>query len=173
MNEELPLFPTMLPLVPFSIKNTLPRTAGIYFALHITGKVLYVGATRNLHQRWNTYHHRSGELQEMGCTSVAYYLCGIDVLAEIECTMIQRFSPPLNKQRRYRLRPPAKPVGSLRRKTPPPYKLQTLRLPLEVFEAVCEIAAEEMRPWNGQALMLIREALRERKKKAQQIPCDT
>jgi hypothetical protein len=95
MPKVLPLFPMLLPSVPFAERHALPHTSGVYFALSAHGDVLYVGATHDLYARWHV-HHRSRQLQDMSCASIAYYVCEIHHLAETEEAMIAQFTPPLN-----------------------------------------------------------------------------
>lgn len=95
MNDVLPLFPIILPSVPFNERETLPVMTAIYFALSHTGKVLYVGATRNLQQRWKA-HNKLSALRDHGCAHIAYYLCSGDELAILEGAMIRQFHPLLN-----------------------------------------------------------------------------
>jgi excinuclease UvrABC nuclease subunit len=95
MYETLPLFPVLLPSVPFEERHMLPHVSGIYFALSITGEVLYIGKTANFFNRW-IQHHRSTELKELNCTVIAYHSCPINELAELERGAITQFSPRLN-----------------------------------------------------------------------------
>jgi hypothetical protein len=95
MNEALPLFPVLLPSVPFKERHRLPHASGIYFALTHDGDVLYVGATKSIYHRWQS-HHLITNLEKCSCTVIAYYVCPVIYLAETEQAMIAQFQPPLN-----------------------------------------------------------------------------
>lgn len=94
-SEMLPLFPLILPTVAFRETDTLPKASGIYFALNEASCVLYVGATKNLWQRWRN-HHKYEHLTQHACTHIAYYLCPIVDLHHVERAMILQFHPCLN-----------------------------------------------------------------------------
>lgn len=48
MYESLPLFPILLPSVPFEERHRLPHKSWIYFALAPDSDVLYIGAIYSL-----------------------------------------------------------------------------------------------------------------------------
>jgi hypothetical protein len=94
--DTLPLFPILLPSVPFDELTHLPASSGVYFALDERGNVLYVGATKNLQKRWR-HHNQYCQLQQGECRSIAYYSCPVEMLNETELSMIVQFQPLLNR----------------------------------------------------------------------------
>lgn len=85
-----------LPSVSFNERRSLPRDSGVYLALSGL-QVLYVGATKNLHQRWNMGgHHKHAALARSHCTALAWFLVNVDNLARAEAETIRVFQPPLN-----------------------------------------------------------------------------
>lgn len=111
MNDALPLFPVVLPSVPFEERHSLPHVSGIYFALAANGDVLYVGATQNLYQRWIGHHHTEN-LNEFSCMTISYYTCEITALASIEQAMISQFQPLLNGRTPHLYKPSKLPRSS-------------------------------------------------------------
>jgi excinuclease UvrABC nuclease subunit len=85
-----------LPRVEFSQKRMLPRISGVYFVL-AGDSVLYIGATKNLHQRWNIGgHHQRKALIENGCTALAWVVTDPRGLKRREAALISEVRPPLN-----------------------------------------------------------------------------
>jgi excinuclease UvrABC nuclease subunit len=95
IHETLPLFPMLLPSVPFKERHKLPHVKAVYFALTSDSNVLYIGATQDLYRRMK-YHNYIKRLEDSGCSSIALYVCDIMLLAEVEEAMISQFQPPLN-----------------------------------------------------------------------------
>jgi excinuclease UvrABC nuclease subunit len=102
MHEALPLFPELLPSVPFEERRRLPHDSGVYFALTSDGDVLYIGATQDLYHRWVYRHNKTEQLDTLGCCTIAFYVCDMLFLADAEDAMISQFQPPLNSKMSYR-----------------------------------------------------------------------
>ncbi len=88
--------PLALPSLPLLERRHLPKCPAIYFALE-GNKVLYIGRTNNLNQRW-TIHHRWQQLQAThGEVRIAWLECSnISLLSSIEDALIEHFQPLLN-----------------------------------------------------------------------------
>jgi excinuclease UvrABC nuclease subunit len=85
-----------LPSIPFVFCKSLPSETGIYFALSISGEVLYIGQTGNLAQRWH-HHNKRSRLKLNNCDRIAWLIVGeISLLSQIESALIKWFDPPLN-----------------------------------------------------------------------------
>jgi hypothetical protein len=88
--------------VPVADTRSLPRKPGIYYAVK-GGRVLYVGLTVNLYDRWNSkgdrVHHKKAKLLELGNVRLHYRICGEHRLRLEEAKDIKLFNPPLNVQR--------------------------------------------------------------------------
>jgi excinuclease UvrABC nuclease subunit len=133
--------PTTLPAVLFAEREALPKISAVYFALSMTGEVLYVGATNDLRQRWRT-HHRIPRLETLGCTSIAWYACPEEATAELECAMIQHFQPPLNGT--------WSPTVPRPRKKLPEYMRRIVIIQRDLYEQIRAIAQREHRSLSGQ-----------------------
>lgn len=46
--------PETLPSIPLAQKSKLPVCPGIYFAIDGEEKVLYIGCSKNINQRWSS-----------------------------------------------------------------------------------------------------------------------
>ncbi|MEG4807407.1 GIY-YIG nuclease family protein [Microcoleus sp. F8-D3] len=88
--------PLTLPSVPLANRSELPKCPAIYFVLEAQ-KVLYIGMTGNLQQRWCA-HHRWHQLNAMDSDiCIAWLHCtDISLLPELEIALIQHFQPSLN-----------------------------------------------------------------------------
>lgn len=49
-------------MLPFSRLQDLPAVSGIYLVLGGDGRVIYVGQSKNIRQRWKQGHHKMTEL---------------------------------------------------------------------------------------------------------------
>jgi excinuclease UvrABC nuclease subunit len=49
--------------------HELPKTSGIYRVVDFSGTTLYIGQAKNIHHRWNSGHHKLGEI---------IAICGLD-----------------------------------------------------------------------------------------------
>jgi hypothetical protein len=84
-----------LPSLRLSGRESLPSTAGIYFAYTKLG-VEYVGRSVNINQRWKN-HHRTPELEQIEGIQIAYLeVEPPDLLPEIESLLIELLDPPMN-----------------------------------------------------------------------------
>jgi hypothetical protein len=86
-----------LPCLPLSGKGKLPSCAAVYFALSSQGRVLYIGRSIDIRERFRG-HHRLPLLEALGGVRIAW-LEQSDSLAlrRIETILIKYFNPPLNK----------------------------------------------------------------------------
>jgi len=88
---------TLLPCVDLSDRNTMPKAAGIYFAIDSLGVIQYIGQTKNLNQRWrNDTHHKLVQLEGLGEITISYMLLDESLLEEVESALINWFQPVLN-----------------------------------------------------------------------------
>lgn len=86
-----------LPFVCLESKNSLPKSAGVYLVLDETGKVRYIGLSKNIKGRW-AQHHRMQEFSSLGLLKIAYLqVSDSSLLPQIEIALIQHFQPDLNK----------------------------------------------------------------------------
>jgi excinuclease UvrABC nuclease subunit len=84
-----------LPSLPLANRSGLPTCPAVYFALE-GDRVLYIGRSRNLQQRW-AIHHRYKQLQAISNVRIAWLECSDpSLLTEIEMALIRQFLPPLN-----------------------------------------------------------------------------
>ena len=158
MYESLPLFPVLLPCVPFKERHSLPRVSGLYFALADDGEVLYVGATQNLYQRWVS-HHQDQALQKLGCLSIAYYVCEISALADTEQAMISQFQPRLNGKWLQRWR-----AAALRKRSISSNKKVTILMAEPLIEALKVMAEHDHRSFNAELVWAVERFLETRTK---------
>jgi excinuclease UvrABC nuclease subunit len=64
--------PLKLPSVLFESLADVPKITAVYFALAESGEVFYVGAARNLRERWQG-HRRWHVLQASQCTEITWF----------------------------------------------------------------------------------------------------
>jgi hypothetical protein len=84
-----------LPSLPLASRSGLPTYPAVYFALE-GDRVLYIGRTTNLQQRWMA-HHRHSQLKRLNSVRIAWLECGdASLLPEIEEALIEHFRPELN-----------------------------------------------------------------------------
>jgi len=84
-----------LPSLPLAGRSGLPTCPAVYFALE-GDRVLYIGRSGNLQQRW-AIHHRYKQLKGLNNVRIAWLECSDpSLLPEIEATLIRHFLPPLN-----------------------------------------------------------------------------
>jgi excinuclease UvrABC nuclease subunit len=87
--------PLALPSLPLANRSTLPSCPAVYFVLE-GDRVLYIGRSRNLQQRWIA-HHRYSQLQGFNNVRIAWLECSEpSLLPEIETALIEYFQPSLN-----------------------------------------------------------------------------
>ena len=83
-----------LPWVRLDRTGYLPNISAVYFAVS-RNKVLYVGQSKNLKERWQ-YHHKNDELLKYTNVRIYWIEVGINYLYEEEGKYIGMFMPPLN-----------------------------------------------------------------------------
>jgi len=91
--------PLKLPSVLFESLADLPEITAVYFALAESSEVLYVGAARNLRERWQG-RHRWHVLQASQCTKTIWFACDYEESPFIEAAMILRHKPIFNDRDR-------------------------------------------------------------------------
>jgi hypothetical protein len=90
-----PVDPLALPSLPLTDRSQLPVCPAVYFALD-GDRVLYIGRSGNLQQRWIT-HHRYSQLKGLNNVRIAWLECSDpSLLPEIEAALIEYFQPSLN-----------------------------------------------------------------------------
>lgn len=89
-----------LPAIPLSGRKNLPEVSAIYLVWSAEGKLLYIGRTVNLKNRWLN-HHRLQDLALIGIDNVfiAWFETDKERLPEIEQTLIDNLEPTLNGSR--------------------------------------------------------------------------
>ena len=95
---SISLNPLQLPSVSLANRKKLPTCSAIYFAIDENDRILYVGKTQNLVERWNN-HHRLYKLEEIDkeCpVRLAWKAWNEEDLAEAEKSLIINFQPLLN-----------------------------------------------------------------------------
>lgn len=86
-----------LPSLPLSCRKQFPSCPAIYFVL-AAEKVLYVGRTINLVNRW-AGHHRLAELENIEEVKIAWMeVNDFTLLPSVEKVLIQYLKPTLNNQ---------------------------------------------------------------------------
>jgi hypothetical protein len=87
-----------LPSVALEEQSQLPTTPCIYFCLHESGEVLYVGKSLCPRQRWASNHHRLRQMKEIGDVTIAWLIVNsVNSLQELEEELIARFTPRFNR----------------------------------------------------------------------------
>lgn len=85
-----------LPFLALDEKSAFPSQPAIYFCIDRSGKVQYIGQTKNLQARW-LQHHRSSQLENIGNVKIAYLeITDINLLIDIEKALIDWFKPSMN-----------------------------------------------------------------------------
>lgn len=85
----------LLPSLSLTERSQLPEITAVYFALSITGEVLYVGKANNLRSRWYG-HHRYDQLRKFRTVRLAWFETPQDELDATERAFIAYYDPPLN-----------------------------------------------------------------------------
>jgi excinuclease UvrABC nuclease subunit len=84
-----------LPSLFLASRSDLPTCPAVYFVLE-SDRVLYIGRSGNLQQRW-VNHHRYKQLKTISNVRIAWLECSDpSLLPEIEVALIRQFLPPLN-----------------------------------------------------------------------------
>jgi len=87
--------PLTLPSLSLINRSALPPCPAVYFVRE-GDRVLYVGRSVNLQQRWIT-HHRYSQLKGLNNVRIAWLECSDpSLLPEIEAALIEYFQPSLN-----------------------------------------------------------------------------
>jgi hypothetical protein len=141
--------PLFLPSLPLAERRSLPDCPAIYFVMQ-GERVLYIGKTVNLAQRW-TQHHKWQQFSEIpGVLRITWLECSdTSLLHDIETALISYFDPIFNRGKSQHL-------GSK--------KLNAV-IPDETWEALDEIASREMRTKSQMAAILLAEAIAEYRKR--------
>ena len=90
-----------LPAVKLLAKEKLPDTAGIYFAVDESDRLLYIGKAKNINKRW-VNHHRYHQLEKINKKNpifLKWYECENDeiILTQLENYFIETYHPELNQ----------------------------------------------------------------------------
>jgi len=84
-----------LPSLPLASRSGLPTCPAVYFVME-GDRILYIGRTGNLQQRWSS-HHRWQQLKGIESVRLAWLECTQpELLSTIEEALIEQFCPPLN-----------------------------------------------------------------------------
>lgn len=147
------LLPTLkqiqaLPSFLLSQREKLPSISAIYCVLQ-GEKVLYIGQTKNLNQRWRS-HHRDPELKIIPNARLVWLPCPVEKLNELESQMIETLKPALNSTK-------VKSAGLSKR--------VNVTLPDQYYEELARRADREGRRLANLAAFLLERVLREEMEK--------
>lgn len=87
-----------LQALPLEDKNNLPAISAIYI-VYQQDKLLYVGKTSNLKNRWLSHHRLVQFLQAGSDVYIAWFPCDIEQLDTVEDTFIELLEPEFNGQK--------------------------------------------------------------------------
>lgn len=88
-----------LPSLPLSKRREFPACSAVYLVVGEDKKVLYIGRTVNLSQRWKT-HHRYSVFRAINGIRLAWLeVTDLYLLPPIEEALIKYFKPPNNTTR--------------------------------------------------------------------------
>ncbi len=91
-----------LPFVTLSAKNQLPSRSGVYFVVHKSAAIVYIGHTDNLKKRW--YSH---EIVKRLKQDIDWQIYFDESLAKLdEAALISFYKPKFNKRGKYPSRRP-------------------------------------------------------------------
>lgn len=98
MNIDPPAFNyTNLPSLPLKHRKALPSIPAIYLAIDSNKIVHYIGRTQDLKQRWIN-HHRDQDLEKFPQVEIVWLeVSDLDLLPEIEESLVRWFEPSLNE----------------------------------------------------------------------------
>ena len=87
-----------LPCVDLTQLELLPTCSAVYFAIDSQNRVLYVGLSLNLAERWKTHHrlHQLKEIHENSLVRIAWLVWTEEDLSTAEKYFINRYQPLLN-----------------------------------------------------------------------------
>lgn len=91
--------------VPESLIRALPEETGVYYFYNITGEIIYIGKSRNIHDRVVQHMHnvstRKALEMRYAVQDISYELTGSDLAAQLlESEEIKRHMPLYNRQQR-------------------------------------------------------------------------
>ena len=102
--------PLTLPSLPLSERKHLPSCPAIYFVMQ-DDRVLYIGQTTNLAQRWATHNRLKQFAKMVGDIRVAWLECSDKaLLRKVEAALIEQFKPELNTREKKKRTVPKKRV---------------------------------------------------------------
>lgn len=142
--------PLALPSLPLCDRTALPSCPAIYFVLE-GDRVLYVGRSINLQQRWMAHHRYSQLVSE---ARIAWLECSEpELLPDLEAALIEHFSPELNGSR------------------VPPKNLRGISIYVkpEVFEGLKYLAEQDNRSVSNLSATILTEWF-EQKKREGKLP---
>lgn len=88
--------PLTLPSLPLSERKQLPSCSAIYFVMQ-GDRILYIGKTVNLAQRWATHNRLKQFVKIVGDVHIAWLECSdTTLLRKVEAALIKQFEPELN-----------------------------------------------------------------------------
>lgn len=91
-----------LPTISLSDRASLPSCSGIYFLLSSKGKLLYIGRSINIANRWRNGHHQHRLRNRFKNLWLAWYESDIESLETLEAELINCYNPPFNGDSRYK-----------------------------------------------------------------------
>lgn len=86
-----------LPSLPLECYKTLPKCAAVYMVLSSENKVLYIGQSVNIQNRWRSHHRRKRLIKIPGLRIAWLQVSDFSLLESIELALIQFFTPKLNR----------------------------------------------------------------------------
>ena len=147
MNPET-LDLSTLPALALESRKNMPRVSGVYFVRSASGKVLYIGRTTNLYQRWAN-HHRARQLKSLtGVTVVWLVIDDQAMLDAIEAACIAYYAPTMN--------------GTVAREEGDD-NMVLLRIPTDLYNEVAAWAKQDERSINNLLVRIIKNALARRR----------
>jgi hypothetical protein len=131
-----------LPSLSVKQRNSLPECSAIYFVMN-GEDILYIGATINLLQRWNS-HHRWEQFSKIQGIKIVWLQCNeTDLIFEIEKALITYFQPSFNRT----------PVCSSSKKV-------NILLTQKEYGVIKQWASEENRSTSSLVATILREAIK-------------
>lgn len=144
--------PLALPSLPLASRSGLPTCPAVYFALE-GDRVLYIGRSVNLQQRWMT-HRRYKQLKAISNVRIAWLECSDpSLLPEIEVALIEYFQPSLN--------------GELIPQAPQDIARIVFHAPDEIKEKLERLAAKRLRSVSNLVRLIVEEEIAKAEKKGE------
>lgn len=147
--------PLTLPSLPLTNKTELPGVSAVYFVI-AGDRIIYVGKSRNISQRWAN-HHRLKQIKAVyGEAMIAWLECPEENLKYIEQIFIQQLQPELNAT---------------------PQTLYSKRINVyfaygeeeAIYAEIAEVAKQEKRSLSQTAKLLVVEGLKARKMRSHPV----